>query len=102
VNFDAVKKIIRYLVPLISLCVALTIIGCDHTGKYINEKQPQNYFELKKNGIFIIVQGDVSKSGKYVMDGNNVILTLDSGGTAKGKIEGKTFIDNGGGRFTLQ
>jgi hypothetical protein len=96
VNFKAVSRLFRYCFPLVTLSATLVLSGCNnsmsHTGKYVNEKQPQNFFELRKGGIFIIVQGDVSKTGKYVIDGNNVTITLDEGGAAQGKIEGKTFI----------
>jgi hypothetical protein len=106
VNFKAVKRMFRFGVPLISVCALLALTGCNHnstiSGKYVDEKQPQNYFELKKDGMFSIHQGDVSKNGKYVLDGNKVTLTLDGGGVAHGKIEGKTFIDNGGVVFTLK
>jgi len=106
VNFKAVTRMFRFGVPLISLCALLALSGCNHnssvSGKYVDEKQPQNYFELKKDGAFSIHQGDVSKSGKYVLDGNKITLTLDEGGSAQGKIDGKTFIDNGGVVFTLK
>ena len=105
-NLKVGKRMFGHCVTCITLCALLALFGCNHsmahTGKYVNEKEPQNFFELKKNGIFIIVQGDVSKTGTYVIDGNNVTLILDSGGAAQGKIEGKTFIEKGGGRYTLQ
>lgn len=106
VNIKIIEKIFGNCVTCITLGAMLALFGCNHsmthTGKYVDEKEPQNFFELKKEGIVIIVQGNESKTGKYLMDGNNVTLILDSGGAAQGKIEGKTFIEKGGGRYTLQ
>ena len=89
---------------LIVLLCALTLIGCDRgssvAGKYLDEKKPQEFAELKSDGTFLIHQGKLDAEGKYSIEGKRVALIFNSGKTASGVIEGKTLIGNGGGRWT--
>jgi hypothetical protein len=105
-NITTARKVYRLIVPLIILCCALTLLGCNRnstsTGKYFGEKKPQEFTELKKDGTFLIHQKNLDANGKYSIDGKRLILKLSSGEIVEGNIEGNTIIDNEGGRLTKQ
>lgn len=105
-NFKTVRRVCRLSIPLIILWCSLAMFGCNRgstsAGKYVDEKNSQDFTELKKDGTFLIHQGNLSASGKYSIEGKRLILTLSSGEVAEGTIEGKTIIDNGGSRSTRQ
>jgi hypothetical protein len=73
-------------------------------GKYINEKNANDYLELKADGTFLLQarrDGQArSVSGKYEIEGTQITLTISSGQPVRGKLEGKTFVDDGGNRWT--
>ncbi len=99
------KSSIKYgfLYIIIVLCV-LFLFGCngDSTivGKYLDEKNSNNFTDLKADGTFLIRFGNQTINGKYLIDGNRLFLTRSTGEVAEGKIEGKTIIGNNGGRST--
>ena len=96
----------------------LTLLGCANapgkigknvsdnefqvTGKYLNAMTSEIYIELKDDGIFYDKFGKRSAYGKYVIDGNRVILTWESGKTYEFVIEGKSLINKEGIRLTRQ
>ena len=94
----------RLSIPIIVLWCALSMSGCNRgsntTGKYVDEKRPQDYTELKSDGTFLIHQWNLNASGKYSIDGKRLILTMSSGEVVEGKIEGNTITDNEGSRLT--
>jgi hypothetical protein len=69
-------------------------------GKYINEKNANDYIELKADGTFLLQGQAHSVSGKYEIEATQITLTLGSGQAVRGKLEGKTFVDDGGLRWT--
>jgi hypothetical protein len=73
-------------------------------GKYFNEKNVNDYIELKADGTFLLQErrdGQAhSASGKYEIEGTQITLTVGSGQAVRGKLEGKTFVDDGGNRWT--
>ena len=107
----------RILLLLLTGCF-LTFLGCAgaqvKTDKNVSEKKPQIagkyfnplttdiYIELKDDGTYNDKFGKRSSNGKYVIDGNRVILTSESGKTFEYKIEGKSLITKEGFRYTKQ
>lgn len=93
-------------VPALILGSALVfgMFGCDRgstpAGKYQNDKQPQDFTELKSDGTFLIKQGTAGYAGKYTISGNKLTLSLASGEVVNGSIEGKTITDNQGEHWT--
>jgi hypothetical protein len=72
------------------------------TGKYFNLMSQAIYIELKDDGTFDDRFGNRSITGKYVVDGNRVILTPNTGKIYEYVIEGKSLIYKDGGRLTRQ
>ena len=72
------------------------------TGKYLNQMTSDIDIELKDDGTFSNIFGKRSAYGKYVLNGNRVIFTLESGKTFEFAIEGKSLISKEGTRFTRQ
>ena len=105
-NINTVRRVRHRFIQLIILCCTLAMFGCDRSttsvGKYVSDKNPQDYTELKNDGTFFIHQGNLSASGKYSIEGKRLILVLSSGEIATGSIEGKTITDNEGSRSTKQ
>ena len=107
----------RILSMLLTGCL-LTLLGCADapgkfgknvsdnesqvTGKYLNELTSAMYIELKDDGTFDYKFGKRSTNGKYVIDGNRVICTPESGKIFEIVIEGKSLIFKDGGRLTRQ
>jgi len=72
------------------------------SGKYMNEKNPKDYLELKSDGTFFSQEGPMGIAGKYVVEGDQITLKTDMGFASRGKIKGKTIIDREGERWTKQ
>ncbi len=91
---------------LLVICMAAAPFACqkaDQTGKYISERDPRNFLELKADGAFILQQAPMIIAGKYEIAGNQITLKTDTGFNSSGKIVGKnTIIDNDGVRWTKQ
>ncbi len=91
---------------LLAICISIASFACqkaDRTGKYISEKDPTNYLELKADGTFILQQAPTIVAGKYEIAGGQVTLKNDTGFNSNGKFEGRnTIIDNDGLRWTKQ
>ena len=68
-------------------------------GIYTNEKVPENTIELRGDGTFIVKERSQTFTGKYRVQGNQLVLVLASGETAKGSIENGTLIDPEGNRL---
>ncbi len=88
---------------IILLCV-LSLFGCGRgstvVGKYLDEKRPQEFTELKSDGTFLIHQGNLNSTGKYSVEGKIIKLVFSSGVTTSGTIDGKTLVGNGEVRWT--
>jgi hypothetical protein len=64
-------------------------------GRYVREKKPQDYLELKTDGTFNLHQDKKDYSGQYEVAGS--VLTIVVGKRAdQGKILGNTIIDSEG------
>jgi hypothetical protein len=78
--------------------------GVIPAGKYINEKNANDYLEFKADGTFLLQErrhDQASRvSGKYEIKGTQITLTIGLGQSVRGKLEGKTFVDDGGNRWT--
>jgi hypothetical protein len=68
-------------------------------GIYTNEKKPENTTELRGDGTFIVKERSQTFTGKYRVQGKQIVLVLDSGETATGSIESGTLIDPEGDRL---
>ena len=95
------KNLFILIVILLVVCL---LVGCSKTvaGKYVNEKNPKDYLELKSDGTFFVQEGSMGMAGKYEIEGNQITLKTDIGLATRGKIEGKTIIDKDGDRWTKQ
>ena len=107
----------RILLLLLAVCL-LTILGCagaqvktdntvsekkgQVTGKYFNPLSTDIYLELKDDGTFYDKFGSRSSNGKYVVNGNRVIFTLETGRTFECTFEGKSLVTKEGFRYTKQ
>lgn len=107
----------RILLMLLTGCL-LTFFGCSNalvktgvnmsekgsqvTGKYVHMMSPVIYIELKDDGTYCHQFGKRSICGKYVIDGNHVIFTFESGKPWEFVIEGKSLISKEGDKFTKQ
>ena len=86
------------LILSISACGGVSASGA--AGKYISERNANDYLELKTDGTFLLQGQAHSVSGKYKIEGKQITLILGPDQTARGKLEGKTFVDDAGNRFT--
>jgi hypothetical protein len=107
----------RILLMLLIGCL-LTIFGCSNapvksdknvsvnepqvSGKYVLGAASIIFIELKNDGSFNHQFGKRHSYGKYVIDGNRVILKYENGITYELIFEGKSLTDKEGGRFTKQ
>ena len=99
-GINSAKSII-FVVVCLGFILSISACGSfSAAGKYISEKNANDYLELKADGTFLLQGQAHSVSGKYKIEGTNITLILDSGQTAGGKLEGKTFVDDAGNRFT--
>ena len=85
--------------------ILMAFAGCQNkgpSGKYISEKNPKDYLELKSDGTFYIQEGGMGVTGKYEIEGDQITLKMDMGFASRGRIQGKTIIDKDGDRWTEQ
>jgi len=95
----------RFVYFTVTLVVLFALISCSKTGvsgKYVNEKNPKDYLELKSDGTFFSQEGPMGIAGKYEVEGDQITLKTDMGFASRGKIQGKTIIDKDGDRWTKQ
>jgi hypothetical protein len=69
-------------------------------GTYVSEKNNKDYGELKSDGTFLVQQEAGNFDGKYMVNGKNIILTLEDGSTISCTIVGNTITDDQGIRWT--
>ena len=68
-------------------------------GKYVSEKNDNNYMVLKADRSFFIQERSQQMHGEYDIDGNIIILKMGRGRDAKVRIEGNVLIDPDGDRW---
>lgn len=99
-----VGRACRQSIILIVLLCVVSLFGCDSgssvAGKYLDERNAQEFIELKNDGTFLVHQGNLNSTGKYTVEGNNIKFVFSSGLTSKGTIMGKTLVGNGEVRWT--
>ena len=99
-------KEFRFL--LILAILVMPLIACENfsrwrvAGNYVSEKNAKNYMELKSNGSFYVHENGMGAAGSYEVDGDQVTLKTDLGLATRGKIDGKTLVDDDGDRWTKQ
>src|SRR6266436_3381452 len=89
---------------VVLILIGLTSFACSSgmSGKYVSEKNPKNYVELKSDGTYFLQEGSMGVTGKYEVEGGQITLKTDMGFASRGNIEGKTIIDKDGDRWTKQ
>jgi len=98
------KTFIRYLTIIVLLLTLQLLIGCSHspTGKYVSQKNPSDYLELRDDGTFFLNENSFEHTGKYRIDGKTVTMELRSGAPVRGTLDGKTFTDPDGDKWVKQ
>jgi hypothetical protein len=90
---------------LLALAFAIVALSTSHaaaaevTGVYVSSKNPKDYTELKSDGTFVCHQQDTTYSGKYVLQGTALTLSLPDGRGASGTIKDNVITDNEGMRW---
>ena len=74
---------LKYLIGL--LAGIIVISGCSHdtSGRYQGTKLQGSYLDLNKDGTFQIAENDKISSGKYEIEGDQIIMNFDNGMTGK-------------------
>lgn len=96
------RSLYFYSMPVLVISL---LVGCGlggPAGKYVSEKNSDDFLELKSDGTFTVIEGRSGFTGKYEIDGDQIILKADIGLAQRGRIEGQTIIDNEGTRWTKQ
>jgi len=77
---------------LIGIFICLVIVsGCssDVSGRYQGTKLQGSYLDLNKDGTFLVAENEIRSTGKYEIEGEQIIMIFDNG------MEGKyPFKDN--------
>lgn len=92
---------------LLLLIVTLNIASCDTSkkisisGKYLSEKNPLEYRELKSNGQFYVQVTGGGFTGPFMIEGNQITFLFPNAITKISTLTGNTIVDNDDGqRFT--
>jgi len=72
------------------------------TGRYVNAMSSEIYIDFKADGTFNDKFGRRSVTGKYVQEGNRVILTPTAGKVFEYTIDGNSIVSTDGGRLIRQ
>lgn len=86
---------------LVLFLIVLVLVGCSRssksvTGTYVNKANSSEYLELKANGEFYLREAGMGVAGKYEIEGDTITLELEMGLAVRGRIRGKSIIDNDG------
>ena len=94
------KVLLIFGVILISLGI---VFGCGRgkeeaiLGKYVSQKNPNEYMEIKKDGNLYMKEEVGGYSGRWKIEGNEITFyDLPLGMVVKGKIKGKRIEDETG------
>ncbi|SKA77944.1 hypothetical protein SAMN05443428_10283 [Caloramator quimbayensis] len=93
------KVLIRNIILVVAIFVlTFTLAACSKSvsGTYYNQKNKEEYLELKSDGTFYVKEGGLGFAGKYKIDGNEITLETSIGMAAKGVINGNTITDEEG------
>ena len=100
------KQATRAIISFGVMLVLLGLLGCSRTarisGTYITDT-PGEYLELKKDGVFYWKEKSeyeflpsVEETGKWKVEGDEIIFTYPLGIVDRVKIKGNTLIDPDG------
>lgn len=99
----------KTLMVLLMLVASLNLVSCDNkanqmsvSGRYVSEKSPERFRELKSDGTFFVQEGQVSATGTYKVSDKQITLTVSNGTAFRANLEGKAMIDLDGERYTKQ
>lgn len=94
------KKTITLLGILLLLSISILLLlyscGSSVTGRYVNKDNSREYLELKSDGTFYCKESFMGFSGRYKVEDDMIILRLEGGITARGRIRGNRIIDDDG------
>lgn len=62
-------------------------------GKYVREKKPQDYLELKPDGTFYLHEDKKDYNGSYEVNGSVLTLVIGKKGIVQAKLTGNVIID---------
>lgn len=80
------------------LAVTLALVACGSTsrlaGRYLDEKDPEAYLELKSDGTLYLqtgpALGGLGLTGNYSVNGTEISLTFSNGVALRGSVAGDT------------
>lgn len=97
------------LVVMLMLAASLNLVSCNNaeqmssvSGRYISEKSPERFRELKSDGTFLVQEGQVGATGTYKVANKQITLMVTNGVTITSNLDGKSMIDRDGERYTRQ
>ena len=70
-----------------------------YVGKYLNGKYPDDFTELKSDGTFLYQEGKLKYTGKFAIQGNQLLLALPDGSGSISKIDDSGMTDSNGERW---
>jgi len=98
------KRLIKVMMVLvISLALVGIILSCGKTdkeavvGKYVSQKNPNEYMEIKKGGKLYVKEEAGGYAGRWKIEGDGIVFNnLPLGLVVKGKIKGNRIKDDMG------
>jgi hypothetical protein len=94
---------IGFIVTFIVVISLAGIIGCGTSsvaGTYVNQDNPSEYLELKKDGTFYSHEMGIVLTGEWELDGDKIIFKLPIGIALTGTIKGDTITSDVKDPFT--
>ncbi len=95
---DLTIKSIVFLV-VTSFFITFALIGCSNqvAGTYISEINNKNYIELKADGSFFMLDGNIH--GEYEVKGYQITLIWGGGRFSTGSIDGDILVASDGNKW---
>lgn len=90
------KNIISIIVVLIIIVIILT--GCSSSGKastYYDTSNNKEYMKLNDDGTYVIYYDNFGEYGKWIDEGNKILLESSWGISTEASINGTTITDPG-------
>jgi hypothetical protein len=69
-------------------------------GKYVHKKNRSHFLELKPDGNYLLFQGSASVTGRYEVNGDDILISIDDS-TSRAKIQNGVITDAEGDRWIL-
>jgi hypothetical protein len=67
-------------------------MNADIAGKYVHKKHRSHFLELKPDGNYLLFQGSASVTGRYEVNGDEIIISIDDS-TSRAKIQNGVITD---------